>query len=136
MGASARPLMENCRRLQTHLRGKRPYRDPKFGLRQLAADLDMPRRTITDALNSCLGQNVQTFINSYRIEEVKEKMSAPDNNDSTILELALAAGFNSKSAFNEAFRKQTGMTPSDYREAARRSPANPPREPGLRISTL
>lgn len=132
MGASAHPLMENCRRLQAHLREKKPYRDSKFGLKQLAADLEISARTITDTLNSCLGQNVQTFINSYRIEEVKEKMAAPGNADRTILELALAAGFNSKSAFNEAFRKQTGMTPSAYREA----PTRPPRETRPRVPAV
>jgi AraC-like DNA-binding protein len=35
----------------------------------------------------------------------------------TVLDIALAVGSNSKSAFNAAFRQQTGMTPREYRNS-------------------
>ena len=129
-------LESACRRLKAHMAEKRVYRDPKLDLKQLAGDLDMSRRTITSALNTCLGQNVNAFINSYRIEAVKQALGDPENKDKTILELAYAQGFNAKSTFNEAFRNQTGMTPSDYREEAQWSPADPPREPRLGIPAV
>jgi AraC-like DNA-binding protein len=43
----------------------------------------------------------------------RDKTRAP-----TLLALAMDAGFASKSTFNEAFKKHTGKTPSQYRQAA------------------
>ncbi len=111
----AHRLMTICRMLQAYMARKRVYRNPKLDLKQLADELNIHRRTITSALNVCLNQNLNTFINSYRIEEIKEQMMLPENKNKTIIEIAFAAGFNSKSTFNQTFRRQTGMTPSEYR---------------------
>jgi predicted ATPase/AraC-like DNA-binding protein len=111
----AGPLVELCRRLQVHMREKRSYRNSKLTRERLASTLKIPPRAVTDALNICLGQNVQTFINSYRIEDVKAAMARPENADTSLLSLAFPAGFNSKTAFNNAFKKHTGMSPSAYR---------------------
>jgi len=43
------------------------------------------------------------------------KKISSDRSRRTFLELALSAGFNSKSSFNRVFREMTGMTPSQYR---------------------
>jgi AraC-like DNA-binding protein len=110
-------LMGCCRRLREHMREEKRYKDPHLTLGRLAADLEIPRRTITDALNACMGQNFQSFINSYRIEAIREEIERPENADATLLSMAFAAGFNSKSAFNDAFRKFTGISPSTYRAA-------------------
>jgi AraC-like DNA-binding protein len=70
---------------------------------------------ITDAVNTCLGQNFHTFINSHRVEAVKTEMKHQKNHGKTILEICFDQGFNSKSAFNRSFKKHTGMTPSEYK---------------------
>jgi AraC-like DNA-binding protein len=93
-----------------------PYKDPDLSLDTLASCLGISRRMITDAVNTCLGQNIQTFINSHRIEAVKKNMSDPKNSDKTLLEIGFEQGFNSKSAFNRSFKTQTGMTPSEFRK--------------------
>ena len=56
------------------------------------------------------------FIASYRVNEMKKLMQDPSSSSRTILELAFEAGFNSKPAFNKAFKKQTGTTPSQYKK--------------------
>jgi AraC-like DNA-binding protein len=47
--------------------------------------------------------------------EVKDRLSDPNFDHSPILQVAFDAGFNSKAAFNRAFKKQTGMTPSQFK---------------------
>jgi len=37
--------------------------------------------------------------------------------DASVLAVALDVGFNSRSAFYKAFKRETGMTPKDYRAA-------------------
>jgi len=53
-------------------------------------------------------------VNDYRIEEVKIKLANFKNQSFTILALAFDSGFNSKSSFNNIFKKSTGVTPSQY----------------------
>lgn len=43
-------------------------------------------------------------------------LSAPENANLKLEEIAEMVGYNSKSAFNIAFKKQTGVTPSEFRE--------------------
>lgn len=109
------PLGYQCRFLQQAMAEHKSYQDPSLSLSDFAKLVNLSQRTITDAINTCLGQNFHTFVNSYRIEAVKEALDNPDNHDKTILEIALAQGFNSKSTFNSVFKTIVGVTPSQYR---------------------
>ena len=70
---------------------------------------------LSQVINTSLGQNFYNLINSYRVEEAKQQLSASDKQNQTILAIAYDVGFNSKSVFNKAFKKFTGTTPSKYR---------------------
>ncbi|MFT5298916.1 MAG: AraC-like DNA-binding protein [Colwellia sp.] len=87
-----------------------------------------PRLTVTD-LSECIGINVKDiswainvgnnrnfcdYINSLRIEDVKNKLLAGEAKDISLLEIALSSGFNSKSTFNAVFKKEEGITPSQF----------------------
>jgi AraC-like DNA-binding protein len=56
-------------------------------------------------------------VNGYRVREVQRRIQAGEARTRKMLALALDAGFASKSTFNEAFKKHTLQTPSDFREA-------------------
>ena len=60
--------------------------------------------------------NFNQFLNKYRIEEAKKRLKDPEENQFVVLKIAYDVGFNSKSTFNTAFKKFTGMSPSQYRE--------------------
>ncbi|WP_022666635.1 AAA family ATPase [Desulfospira joergensenii] len=116
-----------CSRLQRHMIQNKAYKRSTLSLASLSQDLGLPERTISDAVNTLLGLNVQAFINSYRIEAVKSEIQNPQNHDKTILEIAFEQGFSSKSAFNKAFKKFTGISPSAYKDQALESKHVPPR---------
>jgi AraC-like DNA-binding protein len=117
-------LTDQCRILQKYMINQKAYQNPSLSLAGLAKEVRMPKRTITDALNTCLGQNFKNFVNSYRIEAVKQAFGDPAFGHNTILEIAFAMGFNSKSAFNDVFKSMVGTTPSDYRDRLTRKEMN------------
>ncbi|MDD3095168.1 MAG: helix-turn-helix domain-containing protein [bacterium] len=92
------------------------YREPELSIVDVAKRLHVPRHHITHILNEIMGRNFYTFINNYRIEEAKQRLSNPEYNNLTVLAIGFDAGFNSKSSFNTLFKKYVGVTPSEYRK--------------------
>lgn len=93
---------------------KKPYLKSNITLDTLSEMLDVPARELTALLNGHFKMNYYEFINNYRIKEAKEILKM--NKEQTISDVFLTVGFNSKSVFNTFFKKNTGMTPSEYRK--------------------
>ncbi|MCU0285813.1 MAG: helix-turn-helix domain-containing protein [Acidobacteria bacterium] len=87
-----------------------------INLKSLAQRLNVHYNYLSQIINEKLNHSFNDFINSYRIEEAKKKLLAPGENDKTILDIAYDTGFYSKSVFNTAFKKFTGMTPSEFKK--------------------
>lgn len=102
-------------RLLDLMTSQKPYRNSTLTLPDLAAMLDTTTHRLSQTLNAQIKMNFYDFVNTYRIDEVKSRLADPSNRNLTILSIGLDAGFNSKSAFNSVFKKQTGMSPSEYR---------------------
>jgi len=100
---------------------ERLYRDPNLSLKGLSLKCGIPEKQITAFLNNHLKINFYTFVNEYRVEEVKEKLSDPNNDHLKILSLAFDAGFNSKATFNRIFKEYEGLTPQEFKRQQKRS---------------
>lgn len=105
-------------RLRTLMTTDRPYQNPDLSLADLAAQLHVPPHHLSQVLNEQCQQNFFDFLNTYRIEEVKRQLQLPETAHLKLEEIGFAAGFNSKSAFNAAFKKHTQTTPSQFRKNA------------------
>lgn len=101
-------------KLTSYMEENKPYLDPSITLKELAARTDIPARYLSQIINEYANKNFFDYIAWYRIEECKIKLLDSSSNR-TILEVLYSAGFNSKSSFNAAFKKFTGVTPSDYK---------------------
>lgn len=101
------------------MREEKPYQDSELGLKEMADKLSLSTHHLSQVLNQRLHITFYDYINRYRLEEVKEALQNPQKDHLTILALAFEAGFKSKSVFNEAFKKYTGMTPSAYKKKER-----------------
>jgi len=106
---------EYLKKLDYIMKNEKPYLNPTLSLPELAEKLSIPTRYLSHIINNSYNQNFFDFINSYRIKESQSFLSDTQNNNKTILEVLYAVGFNSKSAFNAAFKKQTSMTPTQYK---------------------
>jgi AraC-like DNA-binding protein len=91
------------------------YLEAEISLEELSDKTKIPKHHLTQLLNERFGKNFYTFINEYRIGEAMERLKNPDT-DTSILSLAFDCGFNSKSSFNNYFKKVTGLTPSAFRK--------------------
>ncbi|MBG8553707.1 helix-turn-helix domain-containing protein [Hymenobacter guriensis] len=98
----------------TYMRHHKPYLNPSLTIHELAGGLQLPPHVLSKVINEGFGQNFFDFVNAYRVEEFKQLMTTPRAQQYTLLALALEVGFNSKSAFNRAFKKQTDQTPREY----------------------
>lgn len=104
------------------LKIKQQISEKKYFLRgdlkisELSEFTQIPSYQISQVINEKLNKNFFDFINEYRVEEIKRRMRDEEFNNFTLLAIALDSGFNSKAAFNKAFKKSTGITPSAYKE--------------------
>ena len=98
------------------IRGGQIYMDPDITLDKLAESLKILPRDLSSLINRHFGINFYEFINRYRIEEAKRMLTSEKYRATTITDIYLKVGFNSKSVFYTFFKKLEGMTPSQCRQ--------------------
>lgn len=89
------------------------YINPDLSLDELAKQIQVSRHDLSQAINQIGNINFFDLINGFRIEHAQSLLKQDSNK--SILEICYESGFNSRSAFNKAFKHHTGMTPSSYR---------------------
>lgn len=95
---------------------QKPYLDPEINLTKVSDRLGYTRNQVSYVINHVLGKTFYDLVSEQRIDHVVKQMSIPGSHTS-ILELAISAGFNSMSGFYNVFKKQTGMSPVQYQKA-------------------
>ncbi|WP_380800744.1 helix-turn-helix domain-containing protein [Shivajiella indica] len=90
------------------------FKDPQITLAKLAGHLGWPIYILSSMLNEVLKTNFNDLINKYRIDRFKQLISSPDVKKYSIAGLGLEVGFSSKASFYRAFKKETGITPTEY----------------------
>ncbi|MBY5986892.1 helix-turn-helix domain-containing protein [Roseovarius atlanticus] len=97
------------------LRERHLYRDPDLTLERLARRVGIPGRRISQAVNRRMGRNVSQEINEWRIREAQALL---EQTDRAVTAIMFDCGFQTKSNFNNTFRRVAGMSPSDWRRRA------------------
>jgi AraC-like DNA-binding protein len=118
-GLKEEDALKYHRRLTELMKSEKPYLEPKLTLSTLAGELDISPNHLSQVINQYEGKNFFDFVNSYRVEEFMQRVADPANRNFSILAIAFDSGFNSKSSFNEVFKKITGKTPSKYMAGVR-----------------
>ncbi len=106
-------------RLDGLMRGERIYRRKDISLDLLADMLGTNRTYVSRIINQHAGSAFYGYINSLRMEEAVAILSDPAD-DTPLKALSDRLGYNSLSAFYRAFRNETGVPPSKYRDEVRR----------------
>lgn len=107
-------------RLRAAMADDQLYKRSGLTLADLADAIGATPHEVSQVLSTRLDRNFYGFINDHRIAYVKAALAEPKRRETPVLDLAFEAGFSSKSTFNAAFRKATGVTPSEFRARALR----------------
>lgn len=106
---------ELLKRIEYAFEIEKLYRNNLFTLKFLAKSISTSPNYISQVINEKLGKNIYELLAKYRINEAKNLLRNKNRNR-TIEDIALSVGYNSKAAFNKAFKKMKGQTPSEYRD--------------------
>ncbi len=101
-------------KLLQYMEEEKPYLRGKLSLKEVAGSLGVSTNHLSQIINENLEKNFFDFVNSYRVDLIKQKMRDPSNKKFTIISLAYDCGFNSKSSFNAIFKKIEGLTPTEF----------------------
>ncbi len=94
----------------------KPYLDSDLSLTVLANHLQINQRLLSEVINSQAEVSFYEYITGYRIEAFKQCLLV-SGDQLPLINLAYDCGFGSKANFNHAFKKNTGVTPSQYRKS-------------------
>ncbi len=93
------------------------YKRNDLQVEVIARTLNSNVKYISNAIKDETGMNFNTFVNTYRIENAKTLLLDIKSLDWTLEAIGLECGFNNQTSFYKAFRKNTGLTPSQFRKA-------------------
>lgn len=116
------PIVENevlnihKEEIKNFIEFNQPYLNPDINLESFSKITGIKKHELSFTINNGFNMNFFDFINHYRIKEFNEIILEKQTRNESIfyIEVAYQVGFNSKSAFYRAFKKETGYTPSDY----------------------
>jgi AraC-like DNA-binding protein len=113
---SSDEIQHYAERILAIMSGDKIFLNENLSLRELAAKLNTDPNLISFVLNNHMSSTFYDFVNRYRVEEVKQRMTDSSYSHLTLLGIALESGFNSKTTFNRVFKQLTGQTPSEFQK--------------------
>ena len=100
--------------VRQHMQEHKVYLDNQLTLSRLAETVGLSNHHLSEVLNQHEGNNFYHFVNEYRINYICERLK--HDHEVKFLDLAMSAGFSSKSTFNAVFKQFVKLTPTQYRK--------------------
>ncbi|WP_299676011.1 helix-turn-helix domain-containing protein [uncultured Dokdonia sp.] len=97
------------------LKKDKVFLNPTLNIQELSRKLSLPQQEISQVINAHFHKKFRDLINEYRVEEVKKMLHSEKMSHMSILGVALECGFNSEATFYRIFKKNTGLSPKEYR---------------------
>ncbi|MDO8341618.1 MAG: helix-turn-helix transcriptional regulator [Cellvibrio sp.] len=110
------PQQQLVEKLTDFMVQSKPYLEPHITVERLAIKLNVSPKLLSCTINNQMHMNFFELIGTYRVAEAKKRLADSELRQKPISEIMKSCGFNSKSVFNQAFKKTVGVTPSHYRQ--------------------
>jgi AraC-like DNA-binding protein len=101
------------RKLQQALQIDQIFKRSNLKLRDLCDHINESTHYVSQVINQVMDTSFYELINQHRVEAAKIILRG-DTKES-VINIAMEVGFNSKSTFNLAFKRITGLTPKEYK---------------------
>ncbi|MHA7879285.1 MAG: helix-turn-helix domain-containing protein [Saccharospirillum sp.] len=105
-------LKRIANKVEQKVMGDKTYLNPDIDASTLASELGISVHYLSQAFSQEMKTTFYGYINDARIEAAK---AALKTSQQSVLEIAFSVGYNTRSSFYNAFKKRTGMTPSQYK---------------------
>lgn len=103
-------------RILQQLERERLYLEPELKIADFSRRIGETSHRVSASITGVLGfPNFNALINQFRINAAKQELQSLEAREKSILAIALDVGFSSIGPFNRAFKRETGITPSDFR---------------------
>lgn len=103
------------------MEAEKPHLNPELNLPGLAQKMGLSVHEMSELVNEGFGENFAQFVNRHRVEESKMLLLSEKHAHLSMVGIAFEAGFNSKTAFNTAFKKMEGVSPTEFVNVAKGS---------------
>jgi AraC-like DNA-binding protein len=110
------PFFELVDKINAYLTKDEPYLNPEFTINELAASLKVPVHHVSYCLNTLMNVKFTTLRTQLRIQYAAKLLDAGQADELSMDGIGKKAGFSTRSNFYNAFKTETGMTPSEYLE--------------------
>lgn len=115
-GLTLQEATEIRQKIQEAFENDKVYKNNAIGLNDLSQHIAKDRYKVSQVLNEYLAKNFYSLLNHYRVKEAKDLLiSQPFLSVKAVM---YEVGFNSKTSFYSAFKKDTGLSPNDFRSLA------------------
>ncbi|MGI6222971.1 MAG: helix-turn-helix domain-containing protein [Prevotella sp.] len=91
----------------------------QFSLSRLAQLAQSTRNDVSQVLNDVIHKPFNVLLGEYRIKEACRRMNDSRYSQYTIESIGNSVGYKSRTSFVYAFKRNTGLTPSEYLKLAR-----------------
>lgn len=102
--------------VETKVINEKYYLSHKLTISDLSEELNVNAKYLSQAINQVMGKNFNEFINECRIDLSKELILSKKFDQLTVDGISKEVGFSSRATFYRVFKKETGMTPIQYRK--------------------
>ncbi len=88
---------------------------PHFTMEQLAAQCGTNYKNVSQVVNECFGCSFSILLSEYRVKEACRRINDTEHyGHFTIEAISQSVGFKARSGFFRAFKRVTGLSPSEY----------------------
>lgn len=99
--------------VQSALVDRRLFAHTGLRVTELAEHVGLTAHQLAELFSKHIGKSFASYVNGWRVSYASQLIRS--EREKSFLEIAYDAGFGSKTAFNVAFKQETGLTPSQYR---------------------
>lgn len=103
-------------KLEACMEEEKPYLDSNITLDDICHKLQTNRTYLSKLINEHFHKNFNEYINDFRTKTARQILADTSKNHISIEGVGQMSGFNSRSTFFTCFKKQTGLSPSYFRD--------------------